>query len=293
MSYRWAVLILLSTVLTACQTVQAADPDPLLPSQTDGGDSGDQDDGESDDPADSKWCTSGTDQQHPRAARIASEYEVEYEEVIAYFCDGYGFGQIDRAYASGDDPASVLSQNQPGGDDHEQDDEADGDDGRGRSGGQPEGGKKNSKWCRSYEGRQHNKGAKLAREHDVPYEEIMDWFCAGYGFGQIDKAYEAGTTPDQLTDRTDRPDDGQDDNHRPPQNDQQQTDDVPPETDVGTEVTAVEVTLFREQPFPDAVVIRALEPGTTCTLLQSADGGNWLRVECGADQGWVYGPSIE
>ncbi len=34
------------------------------------------------------------------------------------------------------------------------------------------------------------KGARLAVTWGVPYEEIMGWFCQGYGFGEIDLAYE-------------------------------------------------------------------------------------------------------
>jgi hypothetical protein len=37
--------------------------------------------------------------QQPRAARIAEAYGVSYKEVIGWFCKGFGFGQIDRAYA--------------------------------------------------------------------------------------------------------------------------------------------------------------------------------------------------
>ena len=38
-------------------------------------------------------------QEQPRAARIAAAYGVTYKEVIGWFCKGYGFGQIDKAYA--------------------------------------------------------------------------------------------------------------------------------------------------------------------------------------------------
>ncbi len=38
-------------------------------------------------------------QEQPRAARIAAAYGVPYKEVIGWFCKGYGFGQIDKAYA--------------------------------------------------------------------------------------------------------------------------------------------------------------------------------------------------
>lgn len=33
------------------------------------------------------------------------------------------------------------------------------------------------------------KGQELATKYGVPYEEIMDWFCQGNGFGEIDLAY--------------------------------------------------------------------------------------------------------
>jgi hypothetical protein len=37
--------------------------------------------------------------QQPRAATLARGYGVSYEEIIGWFCKGYGFGQIDLAYA--------------------------------------------------------------------------------------------------------------------------------------------------------------------------------------------------
>lgn len=36
----------------------------------------------------------------------------------------------------------------------------------------------------------HPTGTTLAGKYGVPYEEIMGWFCQGYGFGEIDLAYE-------------------------------------------------------------------------------------------------------
>jgi len=33
-------------------------------------------------------------------------------------------------------------------------------------------------------------GATLAERYGVPYAEIMSWFCQGYGFGEIDMAYD-------------------------------------------------------------------------------------------------------
>jgi hypothetical protein len=35
----------------------------------------------------------------------------------------------------------------------------------------------------------HPTGIRLANRYSVPYEEIMDWFCRGYGFGEIDLVY--------------------------------------------------------------------------------------------------------
>ena len=32
-------------------------------------------------------------------------------------------------------------------------------------------------------------GLRLAQRYQVPYEEIMSWFCKGFGFGEIDLAY--------------------------------------------------------------------------------------------------------
>jgi hypothetical protein len=37
--------------------------------------------------------------QQPHAARIAAGYGVSYEEVIGWFCKGYGLGQVEIAYA--------------------------------------------------------------------------------------------------------------------------------------------------------------------------------------------------
>jgi hypothetical protein len=46
------------------------------------------------------------------------------------------------------------------------------------------------------------KGQKLAELYGVPYEEIMGWFCQGFGFGEIDLAYslnvQTGIPVDQI-----------------------------------------------------------------------------------------------
>jgi len=35
----------------------------------------------------------------------------------------------------------------------------------------------------------HPVGSRLAQTYGVPYEEIMGWFCQGFGFGEIEQAY--------------------------------------------------------------------------------------------------------
>lgn len=42
----------------------------------------------------------------------------------------------------------------------------------------------------SGEDRQHPEGLTLSERWGVPYGEIMSWFCQGFGFGEIDLAYE-------------------------------------------------------------------------------------------------------
>jgi hypothetical protein len=36
----------------------------------------------------------------------------------------------------------------------------------------------------------HPKGTRLANRYGVAYEEIMEWFCSGFGFGEIERAYD-------------------------------------------------------------------------------------------------------
>lgn len=47
---------------------------------------------------------------------------------------------------------------------------------------------------------QHPEGLRLAARWGVSYNEIMSWFCQGYGFGEIDLAYElAGQSGKPVT----------------------------------------------------------------------------------------------
>jgi hypothetical protein len=46
---------------------------------------------------DSSRCESRT-QQQPEALRLAQRYNVTYDEIMSWFCKGFGFGEIDLAY---------------------------------------------------------------------------------------------------------------------------------------------------------------------------------------------------
>jgi hypothetical protein len=58
-------------------------------------------------------------------------------------------------------------------------------------------------WCLVGED-QHPVAERLAEDHDVPYDEIIGWFCEGFGFGEIGLAYrinaETGTPVEELFD---------------------------------------------------------------------------------------------
>ena len=49
---------------------------------------------------------------------------------------------------------------------------------------------------------EHPVAARLVGNFEVPYDVIMDWFCGGFGFGEIKMALQisttAGVSPDEL-----------------------------------------------------------------------------------------------
>jgi len=44
---------------------------------------------------------------------------------------------------------------------------------------------------------QQPEGLKLAQQYKVSYDEIMGWFCKGFGFGEIDQAYSLSSSSGQ------------------------------------------------------------------------------------------------
>jgi hypothetical protein len=62
----------------------------------DGDDNGD-DSGEGTDKVDSAYCSGEKVKSHPAASFLAKTFSKEIDEIMWYFCDGFGFGQISLA----------------------------------------------------------------------------------------------------------------------------------------------------------------------------------------------------
>ena len=65
------------------------------------------------------YCTTGQkDEHHPVGDKLADRYTVTYEEIMGWFCQGYGFGEIDLAYSisqqAGVPIADVFAKRQEG-----------------------------------------------------------------------------------------------------------------------------------------------------------------------------------
>lgn len=141
-------------------------------------------------------CTGA--QPHPTGTALAQEFGVPYDEIMGWFCQGFGFGEIERAYSwsreTGIPVTKIFELRQSGL-------------GWGEikkilptltvtpapgatlvtpsetpvatagvvtdcTGANPQ-----------------PVGMNLALQYGVPYTEIMGWFCQGFGFGEIDRAY--------------------------------------------------------------------------------------------------------
>lgn len=61
----------------------------------------------------------------------------------------------------------------------------------------PEGDKSSSRFCRGDSEKKHPVGERIAERYlDGDYDQVMTWFCAGNGFGQIMLALETGKVTD-------------------------------------------------------------------------------------------------
>lgn len=81
----------------------------------------DDDDEDGEDKQDGFYCRQ-SEVQHPFGARLAERYDVEYEMLQEWFCDGFGWGQIMLALHTAEvkdgdtplDPAALLEQRKEG-----------------------------------------------------------------------------------------------------------------------------------------------------------------------------------
>jgi hypothetical protein len=80
---------------------EEAEPSPRSPSRStpsdDYEDEDDEDRDEDEGKGDREGCPS--DALHPKGMRLAERYDVPYDEVMGWFCDGFGFGEVNRAYS--------------------------------------------------------------------------------------------------------------------------------------------------------------------------------------------------
>jgi hypothetical protein len=54
------------------------------------------------------WCLADGEDLHPVAERLADRYDVTYEEIIGWFCDGFGLGEIGIAYRINDETGTPV-----------------------------------------------------------------------------------------------------------------------------------------------------------------------------------------
>ncbi|MEW5870433.1 MAG: DUF5667 domain-containing protein [Chloroflexota bacterium] len=59
----------------------------------------DPDGEETKEPNDGAYCDGSQEKHHPSGDKLAGRYGVSYEEVMGWFCQGYGFGEVDLAYS--------------------------------------------------------------------------------------------------------------------------------------------------------------------------------------------------
>lgn len=162
-------------------------------------------------------CTGANPQ--PKARELAQFYGVSYEEIMGWFCQGFGFGEIDIAYSlsreTGIPVSEIFALRRTG-----------------LGWGEikkrvkiptptftptlpvtmtvtatptlsvtatttatptptstPSPTPVGTPFVNCTGANPQPKGQKLAQQYNVSYEEIMGWFCQGFGFGEIDLAY--------------------------------------------------------------------------------------------------------
>ena len=129
-------------------------------------------------------CAVGENQAE--AKTLAKKFNVTEDEILSWFCRGFGFGEIELAYnlslRTGQDVTEIFDlrySNMTWGEIYtllfqlKQSEETAG-----------------TNLCVSI--MYQPKAQQLAIKYQVDYEEIIEWYCQGFTFGQIDLAYSLG-----------------------------------------------------------------------------------------------------
>lgn len=163
------------------------------------------DDDPIEDPEEEGICVTGT--LHPVGMSLSLRYETPYEDIMTWFCDGFGFGEIMLALQTSQvtemtPEELLLLKVELGGwgevwqhlgliepdDDPIEDPEE----------GEEEEGDElaiEGFYCQEGNTSQHPAGLRLATQYGVTYEEVMNWFCQEqFGMGQIMLALQTGLT---------------------------------------------------------------------------------------------------
>ncbi|HLA98135.1 MAG TPA: DUF5666 domain-containing protein [Anaerolineales bacterium] len=175
-------------------------------------------------------CTGN--ETHPKGQMLADEHGVTYEEIMGWFCQRFGFGEIDLAYslaeayaaqgitaaqlfdmrhsglgwgqiknwlkslpeATTEEPAETESASEPPGRSNNPNNEPPG---RSNKPNEPPGRSNNSNNNppgRSNGSNRNQSGQNLSARYGVPYDVIMGWYNRGHSFADIDQAYSLSQT---------------------------------------------------------------------------------------------------
>jgi hypothetical protein len=163
---------------------------------------------------------------HPAAQRLAGKFNVAYESVIGWFCDGYGIGEImlalKTAESTGENPGDLLILKTESGGWGEvwqerglhgkPEDAGPPDDRPGKPEdagppddvpGNPEDDEDDEDGGTPCDGDfTHPAVESLAEDFNIAYDIVIGWFCDGYGIGDIKLALETaektGAAPGDL-----------------------------------------------------------------------------------------------
>ncbi len=164
---------------------------------------------------------------HPVAVKLSLQYDTPYNQLMGWFCQGFGFGEIMLALqASQSTELSaeelLLLKVELGGwgdvwkalnliapeeeemvDEEQEGEEQEGEEQEGEEEAVEDPVKNESQRCPTGNEDAHPAAMKLSAEFEVEYDKIMTWFCNGFGFGEVMLALQAsqkveGYTPEEL-----------------------------------------------------------------------------------------------